>query len=64
MRTIDNNNVQQHKDVDMIIMQSMSDNDDKKEFFEDIDFLLIGRPLCVVNLDPEPNQEVACRVLG
>jgi len=58
MQTMDNTNVQEDKDVEIILMQPMSDNEDvEEEGFEDIDSKLIGRPLFVVNLDPEPNQE-------
>jgi len=58
MQTMDNTNVQEDKDVEISLMQPMSDNEDvEEEGFEDIDSKLIGRPLFVVNLDPEPNQE-------
>jgi len=55
---MDNTNEQEDKVVDMILMKPMNDNENVEEGFEDIDSQLIGRPLFVVNLDLEPNQEV------
>jgi len=57
-RTIDNNICMETDEDEMEMEKNMTDDDYDEDNFEDMESKLVGRPLFIVNLDPQPNQEV------
>jgi len=43
---------------EMEMEKNMTDDDYDEDNFEDMESKLVGRPLFIVNLDPQPKQEV------
>ena len=57
-RTIDNNICMETDEDEMEMEKNMTDDDYDEDKFEDMESKLVGRPLFIVNLDPQPKQEV------
>jgi len=45
-------------DDEMEMENNMTDDDYDEDYFEDMESKVVGRPLFIINLDPQPNQEV------
>jgi len=58
MCTMNNNNSQPDTDAEMSFMENMSCDDGNDNDVGEIESILIGKPLFIINLDPQPNQEV------
>ncbi len=58
MHTMDNNNSQCNEETEMICMETRSYDDDNGNDDGEIESMLIGKPLFIINLNPKQHQEV------
>jgi len=58
MRTMDNNNCVEILEDDMDVIEVLDGEDIVEDGYEDIESKTVGKPLFIVNLDPNPNDEI------
>jgi len=58
MRTIENNNCVESLEDDMDVIEVLDGEDIVEDGYEDIESKTVGKPLFIVNLDPNPNDEI------
>ncbi len=56
MRTMENNNCIESLEDDMDVIEVPDDEDILEDGYEDIESKTVGKPLFIVNLDPNPNE--------
>jgi len=55
---MDNNKSQPDTDAEITFMENMNCDDGNDNYVGEIESALIGKPLFIIILDPQPNQEV------